>query len=179
MPITASDVEFRRSTTAGSAGDSTPQADPNAALGKYLATTVAPPGIRGVFDDISGAENAASDVEYRCLFITNLHPTITWGDVKLWLASETAGGADLAIGVDPAGVSDNDSAAAQAATIANESTAPAGVTFSSPTTMETALDLGDIGPDQAAAFWARRTAADTPAINGDGGIFRIGGDTGA
>lgn len=179
MPITASDIEYRLSTTAGSAGDSTAQGDPNAGLGKYMSVTEVTPGANGIFDDVTGAENAASDVEYRCVFVTNQHGSLTLVDAVVWLASEVAGGAVAAIGLDPAGVTDEDSASAQAATIANESTAPAGVTFSAPTTIETGLDIGDIGPGQCAAVWVRRTAANTAAVDDDGVTLRVGGDTAA
>ena len=58
MAITASDIALNLSTTAGSAGDTLAQADPNASLGKYVSTTVMSAGANSLFDDISGAENA-------------------------------------------------------------------------------------------------------------------------
>lgn len=43
-----------------------------------------------------------------------------------------------------------------AVSVANESTAPSGVTFSSPTTSGTALNLGQIAINEVAALWVRR-----------------------
>jgi hypothetical protein len=43
-----------------------------------------------------------------------------------------------------------------AVTVANENTAPVGVTFSEPEDVGTALDLGSLSPGEAIAFWERR-----------------------
>lgn len=180
MAITASDLTFRLSTTAGAAGDSTAQGDPDASLGKYASTTeVTDATLHNLFDRVSGDENAASDVEYRCMFVVNEHATLTLESAVAWISAEVAGGASVAIGLDPAGVVDVDAAPAQAATIANESTAPAGVTFSAPTTKGTGLAIGDVGPGQCQAVWVRRTAADTGAVDADGATISVAGDTAA
>lgn len=180
MPITSSDIKFRLSTTAGSAGNSQAQANPNNSLGKYMSTTdLVDNTLNNLFDNISGDENAASTVDYRCVFVYNTHATLTLQGTKLWVSAQTAGGADAAIGLDTTAASANDSATAQALTIANETTAPAGVTFSAPTTKPTGLDLGDLGPGQCRAFWVRRTATNSAAINNDGVTVRAEGDTAA
>lgn len=111
-----------------------------------------------IFDDISSGENAALDDEYRCLFVVNTNTTYSLQNTKLWLQSESVGAPTHELGVDPAAASDLDSASAQAAEIADEDTAPAGVSFSRPLTRETALSLGTIGPGQCKAFWVKRTA---------------------
>jgi hypothetical protein len=59
--------------------------------------------LHDLFDVISGDENAASDVEYRCIYIRNNHATLTWPSPVVWVSAETAGGANIAIGLDPAG----------------------------------------------------------------------------
>lgn len=180
MAITASDIKWRLATTAGSAGNSQAQADPNASLGKYVSTTdVVTATLHNLFDVITGDENAASDVEYRCLFVLNDHATLTWENVVVWLSAEVSGGAVAAIGVDTTAASAKGASSAQALTIANESTAPAGVSFSAPTTKGAGVSIGSLAPGQVRAIWVRRTAANTVAVDNDGVTLRREGDTAA
>jgi hypothetical protein len=63
--------------------------------------------------------------------------------------------------------------------VANETTAPSGVSFSSPTTAGTGVALGTIPVAQCKAVWIRRTAANTAALSGDGVTLSVTGDTGS
>lgn len=180
MAIVSTDLLLKLSTVAGTAGNQNAQPDVNASLGKYISTTeIVEADVHNLFDIITAAENVASDVEYRCFFVHNSHATLTWTLAKLWLLSEVSGGAVMALGLDPAGVTNLGSASAQAATIANESTAPAGVSFTTPTTEGSALSIGDVGPGQVQAIWVRRTAQNNAAISGDGGTLKLRGETAA
>lgn len=177
--ITSAEIVFKRSVAAA-AGNTTAQADPNASLGDQVSTTVTPDATaNAVFDDITGAENAASTVDYRCQFVDNTNTLNTLVGPKLFIASEVAGGASISIGVDPTATSARGAATQQAVIIANETTAPAGVTFSAPTTLATGLALSDIPAGSVKAFWLRRTAANTAALTGDGVTWTVGGDTGS
>lgn len=177
MPIVNTDILLKLSTTAGVAGNAN-TSTPNASLGKYISTTqVTDNVLNNLFDDVSGAENAASVVDYRCEFIHNAHATLTWQSVVAYLLSEVAGGTSITIGVDPTAASAIGSATAQALTIANETTAPAGVTFSSPTTLGTGIAIGDIAPGQCRAIWIRRTAAVSAALTNDGVTLRLQGNS--
>lgn len=179
MAITASDIKFKLSTKSGTAGN-TLTSTPAASLGKYISTTeIVDASLHNLFDVISGDENAASDVEYRLYFVHNTHPTLTWENVVVWLSAEVAGGAAAAISVDTTAASDADSATAQAKEIADESTAPASQSFSSPTTKGTGLSIGNLAPDQVRGIWVRRTAANTGAVDNDGVTIRCEGDTAA
>ena len=179
MAITATDILFKLSKNTGP-GNSSAQADPNDSIGGFMSSTqITDATLHNLFDVVTGDENAASDVEYRCFFIHNNHGTLTWEAVKVWLFSETAGGASAAIAIDGTGVVSATSASAQAERVANESTAPSGETFSSPTTKATGLSVGNIGAGQAVAIWVRRTAANTAAVDTDGVIIRAEGDTAA
>jgi hypothetical protein len=104
-----------------------------------------------VFDDVSKAESNAGDTEYRCLFYKNAHGTDSVVSNKLWIDANTPGQDNIQIGLDPAGQGNT------AATIANENTAPSGVTFSAPASSATGLDLGDLTAGQAYPFWIKRT----------------------
>lgn len=180
MPITSSDIKVRLSTTSGSAGNTTAQANVNNSLGKYMSTTdFVDATDNNLFDDVSGDENAAGAIDYRCLFVFNNHGSLTLQGTKLWVPSEVAGGASVAIGLDTTAASVAGSSSAQALTIANEATAPVGVTFSTPTTKSAGLTIGDLTAGQCRAFWIRRTANNTGALNADGFSFSVEGDTAA
>lgn len=177
MPVSSADVLIKFSTKDGTAGDTT-AGTPSGSLGKYLSTTqITDAAINNLFDDVSGDENAASDVEYRCIFIHNNHATISFDNVRVYLVSEVAGGADTAIGVDPTAASPKGSATAQAVEIVDEDTAPTGVTFTSPTDLANAINLGNIAAGSCRAFWVRRAAANTAALANDGVTLRINGQS--
>jgi hypothetical protein len=180
MAIIAADILLKLATTAGAAGNSTAQADPNASLGKYISTTALGTALNGLYDNISGAENAASTVDYRCVFVHNSHATLTMENTVVYLSAEVAGGAAIAVAADSTAASALANASAQALQIASETTAPAGpLTFSSPTTAGTGVSLGNIAAGQVKAFWVRRTAANTAALDADGVTFGISCDTAA
>ncbi|HEY6019033.1 MAG TPA: hypothetical protein VIY48_03810 [Candidatus Paceibacterota bacterium] len=182
MPIVTADIKIKLSTKSGAAGNSLAQADVNASLGKYISTTeLVTATINNLFDNVTGAENAASGVDYRCLFIHNSHATLSLENTAIYISSQVAGGTTLAIAVDNIAASAIGSSSAQAFTASTETTDPSAGTgaFSSPSTSGTALLLGIIPAGFCRAFWVRRTAANTGAVNADGGTFVVIGDTAA
>lgn len=179
MAITSTDIAVNLSVKTGSAGNTAAGTAANS-LGKYVSTTVMPAGANGLFDNISGDENAASATDYRCVFVVNNHASLTLLGAKIWIAGEIAGGANIAIATDNIGPVAKGSTAAQAAEIANETTAPSGVSaFTAPTTKAAGLTLGDLGPGQVKAVWVKRSATNSAALNADGVTFSISGDTAA
>lgn len=171
MAIADSDIVYRLS---GGASNS----NVNNSIGGVMSSTAWAGGtLHDLFDVISGDENAASTVDYRCVYVRNSHATLTWGpNIKVWITAQTAGGATLDIGLDPAGVG-NGTTTGVAATPANETTAPAGVTFSGPTTKGTGLAPANVPAGSAFALWIRRTAANSAAAANDGATVRAEGDT--
>jgi hypothetical protein len=179
MAIAASDILRKLSVKTGAAGNST-AGTPAGSLGKYISTTqITNASLNNLFDDITGDENAASTVDYRCFFVHNAHGSLSYQNAVVYIQSETAGGASIAISVDTTAASALGSASAQAKEIANETTAPATQTFSSPTTKGTGLSLGTIAAGQVKAIWVRRTAANSNALDLDGVVLAIEGDTSA
>src|SRR3990167_7581287 len=177
MAITATDILFKLSIKTGTAGNQNAQTDVNESLGKYISTTqITDATLNNYFDDVSGQENADSDVEYRCIFIHNAHATLTWQSVVVWLSAEVGGGTSIALAVDGVAASLIGSASAQADEVADESTAPTGESFSAPTTKGTGLSVGDIAAGYCRAIWVRRTAADTGTVTDDGATISAEGD---
>lgn len=179
MAITATDIHFRGSVAAA-AGNTTAPGAAGTNLGDQIPNAdMTDATLNNLFPDVTGDENAASNVDYQCMFVYNGHATLTWQSVVAWLSAEVGGGTSIAIGLDPAGVVAVGLASAQAATIANKNTAPAGVTFSAPTTKGTGIAIGNMAPGTVQAIWVRRTAANTVAVNSDGATIRCEGDTAA
>lgn len=168
MPISASNIDFRLSGGASNAlGD--------ASLGGVISANSASAALNALFDRVTGAEASAGDVEYRCVYVKNNHGSLTLYAATVWIGSNTPStDTDIAIGVGTAAVN------AEEQTVANEATAPAGVSFSSPSSYGTGLLLGDIPAGQFKAVWIRRTVtAGAAAYNGDGFTINVQGDTGA
>ena len=174
MAIIASDIKKRLS---GGASNS----DVNASIGGIKSSTeMAPSGDNNLFDNVLGAESAAGDVEYRCIYYHNAHATLTAQNFTLWIAANTPSpGSDIAIGLDPAGIGDGASTGV-AATPATEDDAPDGVAFSQPANQGAGLAVGNLAPGQSIAVWIRRTiSVGAAAYNADSGQLSWACDTAA
>lgn len=121
-----------------------------------------------LFDDIVLADFGGAD-NYRCFYLRNDHSTDTMFDTKIWINAQPSSGKDtLQLGLDPAGLNGT------ATTVANETTAPAGVTFSTPTSEGTSLVIGDLTPTDYYAVWVKRNVAAGPTtIPQDISSFRL------
>lgn len=179
--ITAAEIVFRYTVKTGTAGDST-AGTAAGSLGKYASTTAWAGGsANDLFDDISGTENAANTVDYRALAVLNNNASNALENAVVYISAETAGGAGIAIATDNLAAAPKGQAGAQLAEIANETTAPTGVSaFSSPTTIGTGLSLGNIPVANVKGFWVRRTANGAGgALSNDGVTLAVTGDTGS
>ena len=128
--ITAAEIMFKLSVSA--AAGNTTAGTPATSLGDQVSTTEVSAGaLNNLFDDVGAAENAASEAEYRCFFVHNSNAANAYQNVVMWISSEVAGGASIAIGVDTTAASAVGSGSAQALTVVDENTARAGVTFTS------------------------------------------------
>lgn len=181
MPIGVNDIHFRASTTSGSTGNSTAPGAAGTSLGKYMTNADITGGsAENLFDVVTGDQNAAGQVDYQAMFVYNAHGTLSWLAPVAWLSSEVAGGTSMSIGWDTTAASVNNSASAQALTIVSKTTAPAGVTFSAPGSKGAAASSpGNLAAGYCKALWVRRTAANTVAVDNDGGTIRVEGDTSA
>lgn len=162
MPIVSSDIKYRLS---GGAANS----DPNASLGGIISANDAGSTI---FDNVSSAEASAGDVEYRCVYVRNNHGTLTAQATKIWIQAQTpSADTDVAIGLGTSAIGGTEQ------TVANENTAPSGVTFSAPANEGAALTIGDLAPGQTKAVWIRRTVNAAAAAANDSFTLRVKCDT--
>lgn len=161
MPIVSSDIKYRLSGGASNA-------DPLLSIGGAKSSFDA----SNYFDDVTSAEAVAGDVEYRCIYVHNNHGTLTMLGTKIWIQTQTpSADTDVAIGLGAAAVNATETA------VANEGTAPAGVTFSQPSTFAGGLTIGDIPPGQHKAVWVRRTINAAAAAASDNFTLRTQCDT--
>jgi hypothetical protein len=169
MAITSSDIQFRLS---GGSGNTSPAASIG---GAKSSTAIVDATVANLFDNVTGDESAAGDVEYRCFYVHNNHGSLTWQSVVVWIYTNTPStDTTCAIGLAVAAVNATESATA------DESSAPASVTFSTPTTKGAGLAIGDIPFGQHKAIWVRRTVtAAASAYDSDSVIIRCEGDTAA
>ncbi len=163
MPITNTDIVLRLSGGAANAV-------PAASLGG-VKSSVAVTGST-LWDTVSGAESAAGDVEYRGIYIHNAHATLTMFGAVAWLQANTPSATTtLDIGLGTSALNGTEQ------TVADETTAPSGVSFSAAATLGAAIALGDIPPGQSRFIWLRRTVAAGSAASNDTATVRINCDT--
>lgn len=168
MPIVAGDIKFFLS---GGAGNS----DVDASLGGVISSTeVTTAVLHNLFDRVLGAEAITGDTEYRCIYIKNDHGSLTLLSAVAWIASNTpSADSTIDIGLGTSAIS------ATEQTVADESTAPSGVTFSAPATIGAGLAIGNMVFSSTKAIWVRRTISVTAtAVDADAATLTIGGDTG-
>lgn len=179
MAINASTDILIRLSVVASAGDTTASTGATS-LGDQVSTTAMGTSLHSLFDVISGSANAASTVDYRCVFILNNHATLTAYGVTVFLTGAVTSGADVTIALDNIATSAKGSASAQAATIATKTTAPTGVgSFSAPGTDGAGLVVGDLAPGQVKGIWIKRAAANTGPVSADGVTLNWALDTAA
>lgn len=168
MPIASSDLQMRLS---GGAANS----DPNASLGGVMSSTAVTSGAsNNLWDDVSGSESSAGDIEYRGFYWRNGHGTLTLQSAVTWIDALTTSADtefDIALAAEAVG--------ATMASIADESTAPSSVTFSRPTSKATGLSIGNMAPGDGGrkGVWIRRTVNAGAAAASDSGSVRLEGDT--
>lgn len=169
MAIVAGDIEFRLS---GGAAES----DPNLSLGGVISSVqIAAASVENLFDNVTGAESTPGDTEYRGFYVINDHGSLTWQDVGCWISTETPS-ADSLINLALADEAVN----VTMDTIANESTAPSGPSFTHITTEGTRLVIGNMPFSEFKGIWVERVIASTAAaVDADAAIMTFKGDTAA
>lgn len=165
MAIVAADIDFFLSGGAGNTSAT-------ASLGGARSTSTEAPA--GIFDDVSSTESTDGDVEYRCVYVKNSHATLTLTSAVAWLAANTPSATTtIAIGVGTSAVNGTEQ------TIANETTAPTGITFVAAASLGAGTALGDIPAGQHRAVWLRRTIDAGTVAASDTFTLRATGDTAA
>ena len=163
MPITGEHIRFYYS---GGAKNK----DPNKSIGGGRSTTEwAGSDLHDLFSKLSAEQNAAEVQQYRCIYVANEHPELSWLQVVAYFTEQSHRGASIEVGLDPAG-----SGAAQK--LSHEQAAPQDVAFTPAPGAAEALQLGTVPPGTHLALWLRRTAHDThEGLEADGAMLALTG----
>ncbi len=165
MAIESTDIVFRLS---GGASNS----DPLLSLGGAKSSVAA---AAAIFDGVDGAESAAGDVEFRCIYVRNSHGSLTLTNAVAWVQSDTPQVLTvIALGLGSSAMDGVEQ------TTANEGAVPSSVTFLPAVNKAGGISLGNIPPGQTRAIWLRRTvSAAAPVTASDPYTIRVEGETAA
>jgi len=117
-----------------------------------------------LFASVGPAEALAGSVKYRALTFKNTSALTAYG-ASIYVSQETTSpGTTVAIAYDSTGTQD----------VADEDTAPTGLSFSTPVSLATAVALGDVAAAGVARIWFKRTVtASVAAAAADTGKVTI------
>ena len=153
MPVTPAEIKFYLTPGGNS--------DPAASLGGSGQGSEIGAGLHNIFDHVTPDEAVAGDVEYRAIDVKNSNISDTLFDAVAYISSQTTS-SDDAIEV---AYEDGEQS------VADESTAPTGLTFSAPTSKAEGVSLGDIVSGGTKRIWLKRTvtagAASTASSSGE------------
>jgi hypothetical protein len=172
MPIADTDIKY---IVSGGAGNT----DPNASLGGARSTAgggvITTDVLNNVWDHVSGDDSAAGDTEYRCIYIDNQNGTLSLTNPVCWIETNTANAnTDITIGLGTSAVDGTEQ------TVANENTAPSGVTFVAAANKAGGLSLTTLASNQHRAIWIKRVVtAGASASNNDAYTLKTEGETAA
>ena len=159
MPIADTDLLLRLS---GGSGNT----DPDLALGGVMSTSTSistTVSEENLFNNFTAAETTAGSTKYRGLYLLNNHGSISLTSSAVYIPTNTPS-TTTAAAIALAGEGVN----ATMETIANETTAPSGETFSAPATFGAGLSTGTVATGQRYGLWCRIIVdAASPAYNND------------
>jgi hypothetical protein len=144
MPLSSSDIQVRLS---GGSSNAAPIASIGGAKSSVSAGS-------NLFGAVPSGEASAGSTKYRCVYVHNGSGTFEARLLSVWIAANTpSASTTFEIGVGAAAVNGTETA------VGAETTAPSGVTFSSPSTEGAALLLGTVPVGQHKALWIKRVVS--------------------
>lgn len=173
MPVGSSDIELRYSGGSGNTA-------PGSALGGAMSTagggTVDTAVKNDLFDDVSASEASSGDTEYRGIYVSVVSgATGTLTDARIYHSADSGNSSDvidIAIADEAVNVSME--------TIANESTAPTGPTFSHPTNYAGGIQLNGgtgLAANDERGVWVRRTISASAPSGSISNTLKVEGTT--
>ena len=152
MPIAQSNIKLRLSGGAS-----------NSAAALSLGGAKSSISLSGnLFDDKSFAESSSGRTEYRCVYVTNEHATLTAKAARVWLSANTPGTSTqvlVALGTSVLNATEQ--------SISGETSSPSGLSFSPAALESAAIQLGDIPPLGSRAIWFRCDVIAGAAVDPD------------
>ncbi len=163
MPIASTDIKYHHSTQTGDLG------------GAIAAGEITDASLHNLFDIVQSSEASAGRTEYRCFYVKNNHGSLTLQSAKIYVDTVTPStDTDCQLALGSSAVNGVEQ------TIADEISAPTGVSFSTAVGVGNALSIGDIPAGEHKAIWVMRVVdPGASAYNTDSVIIRAAGDTAA
>ena len=164
-----------KNTLSGGASNTSPAAALGGARSTVGGGEIVDNTTHNLWDVVSSAESSSGDTEYRCVYVLNNHGSIQLQNAKVWISTNTPS-ADTAVRIALGTSAVNGTEQ----TIANEQTAPTGVTWSTAASEGAALTIGNMNAGQHKAIWIERVVnAAAAAANDDSYVLTYAGDTSA
>lgn len=130
---------------------------PSLCLGGLTSSvTISLTALHNLYDKVEISERVAGSTEYRAFDIVNVGDAATTSQILYILSNTSSTDTNVEIGYDSTAGSHALNAALQ--TIANETTAPTGISFSQPT-LEAPITLPPIAAGQAIRVWIKWVVA--------------------
>jgi len=134
-------------------------------IGGAIGALLTNNSLNNIWDDVSVADAAAGDIEYRCVYVRNINSATQVLNTKVTLKTDPAE-SDWEIGLGAAGLNGSETA------VADESTPPGGVSFG-----VTTLNVGTLNHSDYYPIWIKRTViAGAGAATPDTGVLEIAVD---
>lgn len=171
--IVTTDIKWLLSAPQAAAGYTMP-GSPGNSLGLYCSSSLLSQtnnGLDNIFTDLTGAQNAADQVDYACVFVWNNNQTgNTMIAPYVWLPTQLLSGsntATFAVGADPTLPSSLTASSPQAVAIASSIIQPSNVaSWAAPSSVPSGgVGLPNIPPGSVAAVWIQRTAGGAAGQN--------------
>lgn len=125
-----------------------------------------------VWSDVTSLEASSGSTSYSCLYVRNdTLGGLTWKNVVIWIDAQPLQG-NVAIGLDSAAIG---STASSSSADVHSAPSPS-ISFSAPSSVGSALSIGDIPPGAYKAIWLRRTILAGSSMGSDGISVRCEGD---
>jgi len=141
--LNANDIKFFQSEEEGSSG------------GAISTLEIPKDKLLLVFGDVTRDQQQYGAVTYRKVFALNLHPLDDLNVAEMWLLMQPCAGIEMALGIGT-----------------NTDTDGSVISYSSPTSQDEAIALGDISPGNMRPIWIRRVVhAGTPEF--EVGFFQL------
>lgn len=170
MPIASGDIDFH-----GSGGGAV--SDITLWLGGAISSAqVIDNTDNNLFEDVTGAEASAGNIDYKGIYVNNAHGSLTLQNAVIWIESQTTS-PDTAVRIALA-LEGKDTTMD---TIANKDTAPdPAVSWSTAANKGAGLDLTDLASGENFGIWVERDVdPGASAVNADTFELKVEGDTSA
>lgn len=111
---------------------------------------------QNLFPNVTAAQALAGQTKYRGIYLKNTHSTDSALGVTVWVRQLTPAGDEIC--VQKHGTTGNGSTTGVLESLANDATAPSGISFSDPPpqTKVTGISIGTLAPGECHGLWLRR-----------------------